>query len=116
MPSGQLPSGQLLSGQLLSDFKDRADNIIASCFQSNTKFINSMKESFEHYINQRQNKPAELIAKYVDSKLRAGNKEATEEELERLLDKIMVLFRFIHVSKRLDATLMCIYTLRPGIS
>ena len=29
-------------------------------------------------------------------KLRAGNKEATEEELERLLDKIMVLFRFIH--------------------
>lgn len=35
-------------------------------------------------------------AKYVDNKLRAGNKEATEEELERLLDKIMVLFRFIH--------------------
>jgi cullin-4 len=35
-------------------------------------------------------------AKFVDSKLRAGNKESTEEELERLLDKIMVLFRFIH--------------------
>ena len=35
-------------------------------------------------------------AKYVDNKLRAGNKEATEEELERLLDRIMVLFRFIH--------------------
>lgn len=32
----------------------------------------------------------------MDCKLRAGNKEATEEELERLLDKIMVLFRFIH--------------------
>ena len=31
----------------------------------------------------------------MDSKLRAGNKEATEEELEKLLDKIMVLFRFI---------------------
>lgn len=29
-------------------------------------------------------------------KLRAGNKEATEEELEQILDKIMVLFRFIH--------------------
>lgn len=37
-----------------------------------------------------------IPAKFVDSKLRAGNKEATEEELERLLDKIMVLFRFIH--------------------
>ncbi len=32
----------------------------------------------------------------MDSKLRMGNKEATEEELERLLDKIMVIFRFIH--------------------
>lgn len=36
------------------------------------------------------------LAKYVDLKLRAGNKEATEEELEQILDKIMVLFRFIH--------------------
>ena len=32
-------------------------------------------------------------AKYVDMKLRVGNKECSEEELERLLDKIMVLFR-----------------------
>ena len=37
-----------------------------------------------------------FTAKFVDGKLRAGNKEATEDELERLLDKIMVLFRFIH--------------------
>lgn len=82
--------------QNLLDFKDKLDNIIAVCFNKNEKFINVMKESFEYFINQRQNKPAEVIAKYVDFKLRAGNKESTEEELERLLDKIMVLFRFIH--------------------
>ncbi|XP_019616401.1 PREDICTED: cullin-4A-like isoform X2 [Branchiostoma belcheri] len=82
--------------QELLDFKDKVDNILQSCFSSNEKFINTMKESFETFINKRLNKPAELIAKYVDSKLRAGNKEATEEELERMLDKIMVLFRFIH--------------------
>ena len=35
-------------------------------------------------------------AKFVDGKLKSGNKEATEDELERLLDKIMVIFRFIH--------------------
>lgn len=40
-----------------------------------------------------------LPAKHVDSKLRAGNKEATDEELERILDKIMILFRFIHGEK-----------------
>lgn len=82
--------------QELLDFKDKMDNVVNVCFQKNEKFSNSLKEAFEHFINQRANKPAELIAKFVDSKLRAGNKEATEEELERLLDKIMVLFRFIH--------------------
>lgn len=82
--------------QELLDFKDQMDIVTHQCFQKNEKFVNSLKEAFEHFINQRPNKPAELIAKFVDSKLRLGNKEATEEELERLLDKIMVLFRFIH--------------------
>ena len=35
-----------------------------------------------------------VLAKFLDSKLRLGNKESTEEEMERMLDKIMVLFRF----------------------
>lgn len=82
--------------QELLDFKDKMDNIVNTCFLRNEKFGNSLKEAFEAFVNQRANKPAELIAKFVDMKLRAGNKEATEEELERLLDKIMVLFRFIH--------------------
>lgn len=82
--------------QELLDFKDKMDFVVHNCFSCNEKFGNSLKEAFEYFINQRMNKPAELIAKFVDSKLRLGNKEATEEELERLLDKIMVLFRFIH--------------------
>uniref|UniRef100_A0A8C5FLC4 Cullin 4A n=1 Tax=Gadus morhua TaxID=8049 RepID=A0A8C5FLC4_GADMO len=82
--------------QELLDYKDKMDNVVHTCFARNESFINSMKEAFEAFINKRPNKPAELIAKYVDSKLRAGNKEATEEELERILDKIMIIFRFIH--------------------
>lgn len=82
--------------QELLDFKDKMDAIVNTCFANTDKFMLTLKEAFEHFINQRQNKPAELIAKFVDGKLRAGNKEATEDELERLLDKIMVLFRFIH--------------------
>ena len=35
-------------------------------------------------------------AKFVDSQLRSGNKEWTDEEMERLLDRVLVLFRFIH--------------------
>merc|ERR1711981_74050 len=82
--------------QELLDFKEKLDAIMEQCFGGNEQFIVSMKEAFESFINVRQNKPAELIAKFVDSKLRAGNKEASEEELEKLLDKIMVVFRFIH--------------------
>ena len=37
-----------------------------------------------------------LLAKAVDAKLRAGNKEASEEELEKMLDRLLILFRFIH--------------------
>uniref|UniRef100_A0A8C1NPK5 Cullin-4B n=1 Tax=Cyprinus carpio TaxID=7962 RepID=A0A8C1NPK5_CYPCA len=82
--------------QELLDFKDKVDYIIDVCFMKNEKFVNGMKEAFETFINKRPNKPAELIAKYVDSKLRAGNKEATDEELEKMLDKIMIIFRFIY--------------------
>lgn len=82
--------------QDLLDFKDKLDHIVRNCFEHNERFVNALRDSFEYFVNQRTNKPAELIAKYVDLKLRAGNKEATEEELEQILDKIMVLFRFIH--------------------
>ena len=81
--------------QELLDFKEKLDETNV-CWNYNEKFLNALKDSFEHFINQRPNKPAELIAKYIDNKLRAGNKEASEEELDRILDKIMVLFRFIH--------------------
>ncbi|VDO94300.1 unnamed protein product [Soboliphyme baturini] len=82
--------------QELLDFKDKLDDITNNCFGRSELFLNATRDSFEFFINQRLNKPAELIAKFLDAKLRIGNKAATEEELERLMDKVMVLFRFIH--------------------
>lgn len=82
--------------QELLDFKEKLDVINEKCWGHNEKFTHALKDSFEQFINQRANKPAELIAKYIDNKLKAGNKEASEEELDKILDKIMVLFRFIH--------------------
>lgn len=77
-------------------FKQRMDRVVNECFQKQERFVYSLKEAFEYFINHRPNKPAELIAKYIDSKLKSGNKEATEDELEKMLDQILVLFRFIH--------------------
>ena len=42
-----------------------------------------------------QNRPAELVARFIDAKLRSGNKGTSEEELEDVLDKTMTLFRYI---------------------
>jgi cullin-4 len=82
--------------QDLLEFKERMDRVVEECFQKEEKFIYALKEAFENSINRRPNRPAELIAKYIDSKLKSGNKEASEDELEKMLDKILVLFRFIH--------------------
>ena len=46
---------------------------------------------------QRSNKPAELIAKFVDGELRAGSKASSPEELEHILDQALLLFRYISV-------------------
>jgi hypothetical protein len=45
-----------------SDLK-RSSFFQAESFSSNEQFIVSMKESFESFINVRQNKPAELVRK-----------------------------------------------------
>ncbi|KAJ3176145.1 Cullin-4B [Geranomyces variabilis] len=80
--------------QDLLNFRDRVIALIAASCDDRPAFHNAMKESFEVFINQRQNRPAELIAKFVDAQLKAG-KGVTDDELERGLDKALVLFRYI---------------------
>lgn len=76
--------------------KTKVDDILKQCFKGDGNFKDAAREGFEHFINQRPNKPAEMIAKFVDSKLKTGNKEVTEEELEILMDRLLILFRYIH--------------------
>jgi cullin-4 len=82
--------------QDLLDFKQQLDQLLEEAFNKSEPFTYALKEAFESFINSRANKPAELIAKYVDSKLKGGKKGLSEEELELVLDKVLILFRFIH--------------------
>eukprot|EP00026_Physarum_polycephalum_P002994 Phypoly_transcript_03003.p1 GENE.Phypoly_transcript_03003~~Phypoly_transcript_03003.p1 ORF type:complete len:794 (-),score=172.71 Phypoly_transcript_03003:221-2440(-) len=81
--------------QELLDFKARLDVMLEQAFSKNEQFTYTLKEAFEFFVNVRANKPAELIAKFIDARLRSGNKGTTEEETEHLLDKVMTLFRYI---------------------
>jgi hypothetical protein len=83
--------------ELLLSMKRRLDGVLEGSFHRNEAFGNSMKDAFEQFINQRHNKPAELIAKFLDAKLRTGVKGVSEEELEGTLDDALVLFRYIQV-------------------
>ncbi|OQV16221.1 Cullin-4A [Hypsibius exemplaris] len=78
------------------DLKSKTDDILQHCFRNQSIFKDAAREGFEHFINQRANKPAEMIAKFVDSKLKTGNKEVTEEQLDNLMDRLLILFRYIH--------------------
>lgn len=82
----------------LMAFKDKLDVFVETCFGSNEdkmKFAQAEKDSFDYFINTRGNKPAELIAKYMDARLRSANKEASDEQLDQLMNKVITLFRFI---------------------
>lgn len=57
-------------------------------------FKQTLKSSFEHFLNINQTSSAALMARYVDKKLR-GEKGASEIELEAVLDKVMLLFRYL---------------------
>lgn len=84
--------------QSLLDMKKKLDEVLEGCFQKNDVFASTIKEGFEHFINQRANKPAELIAKYIDLVMRGGSKAVGavgEDEVESTLDRALVLFRYI---------------------
>jgi cullin-4 len=76
-------------------FRKKMDNLASGPFASNKDFIQTIRESFEKFINKRHNKPAELIAKHIDALMRSG-KGVSEDESEDILDQCLALFRFIH--------------------
>ncbi|KAK3155280.1 hypothetical protein QOZ80_2BG0201170 [Eleusine coracana subsp. coracana] len=80
--------------QCLLNEKDKHDKIISVAFGNDKTFQNALNSSFEYFINLNNRSP-EFISLYVDDKLRKGLKGATEEDVEVILDKVMMLFRYL---------------------
>ncbi|XP_075643357.1 cullin-3A-like isoform X1 [Castanea sativa] len=100
--------------QRLLDLKDKYDKIISLAFNNDKTFQNALNSSFEYFINLNARSP-EFISLFVDDKLRKGLKGVSEEDVEVVLDKVMMLFRYLqekdvfekyykqHLAKRLLA-------------
>jgi cullin 3 len=80
--------------QCLLDEKDKYDKIITEAFNNDKTFQNSLNSSFEFFINLNARSP-EFISLFVDDKLRKGLKGVNEEDVEVVLDKVMMLFRYL---------------------
>ena len=78
----------------LISFQTSLDTIITQSFGSDFEFTKTSKDVFVLFINARQNKPAEMIAKFIDAKMRAGNRAMGDEELEKTFRSVLTLFRY----------------------
>ncbi|KAJ0667331.1 putative cullin protein, neddylation [Helianthus annuus] len=80
--------------QRLLDERDKHDKIINLAFNNDKMFQNAVNSSFEYFINLNTRSP-EFISLFVDDKLRKGLKGVSEEDVEIVLDKVMMLFRYL---------------------
>lgn len=80
--------------QRLLDERDKYDKIINTAFGNDKTFQNALNSSFEYFINLNARSP-EFISLFVDDKLRKGLKGITDVDVEVILDKVMMLFRYL---------------------
>ena len=79
----------------LITFKASMDEVLLKSFDSEDLFSKALRDQFASFINSRGDVPAEMMAKYIDSVLRSGNKKFNEDDLEIQMTRLMDIFRFI---------------------
>ncbi|KAL1551018.1 Cullin-3A [Salvia divinorum] len=80
--------------ETLLEKRDKYDKIISSAFSNDKTFQNALSSSFEYFINLNPRSP-EYISLFVDDKLRKGLKGVKDDDVELILDKVMILFRYL---------------------
>ncbi|XP_029656963.2 cullin-3-like [Octopus sinensis] len=80
--------------QSLLDLKDRFDHFLHESFNDDKQFKQVISGDFEYFINLNTRSP-EYLSLFIDDKLKKGVKGMSEQEIENVLDKSMVLFRFL---------------------
>ncbi|KAF5287723.1 hypothetical protein FQA39_LY15743 [Lamprigera yunnana] len=90
----QPPTNAITFVQSLLDLKDRFDHFLINSFASDKIFKQMIASDFEHFLNLNPKSP-EYLSLFIDDKLKKGVKGMSEQDIEQVLDKSMVLFRFL---------------------
>jgi cullin 3 len=80
--------------QKLLDLKDRFDLFLVKSFNNDKEILKMIAKDFEYFLNLNPRSP-EYLSLFIDDKLKRGAKGMTETELEQVLEKTMVLFRYL---------------------
>uniref|UniRef100_A0A061S151 Cullin 3 n=1 Tax=Tetraselmis sp. GSL018 TaxID=582737 RepID=A0A061S151_9CHLO len=78
----------------LLEFRDKYEHIIRECFKGNKEFTITMNQAFEHFVNLNPRCP-EYLSLFMDDKLRQGTKGQVEDDTEMLMDRTIIIFRFL---------------------
>jgi len=78
----------------LLQLRDKYQRVIENAFESDKQFTNALNQAFENFMNLNAHSP-EYISLFVDDQLRKGMKGTSEEEVEQVLDKVVMLFRYL---------------------
>lgn len=80
--------------QSLLDLKDKMDLFLIKSFNNERIFKHMIASDFESFLNLNKKSP-EYLSLFIDDKLKKGVKGMTEQDIETVLDKTMVLFRYL---------------------
>merc|ERR1719433_2221195 len=80
--------------QNLLDLKDRFDKFLLGSFSNDPYFKKVIQGDFEYFLNINTRSP-EFLSLFIDDKLKKGVKGLSDAEVEQVLDKAMILFRFL---------------------
>lgn len=80
--------------QSLLDLKERFDLFLRNSFNEDKLFKQRINSDFEFFVNLNPRTP-EYLSLFIDDKLKKGVKGLSEQEIDHVLDKSMVLFRYL---------------------
>jgi len=80
--------------QNLLELKDRFDNFLNNSFSNDKFFKQVISGDFEFFLNLNTRSP-EFLSLFIDDKLKKGVRGLSDVEVEQVLDKSMILFRFL---------------------
>lgn len=78
----------------LVTFLEMMEMVLNVAFGGQEAYRTVLKTTFEYFLNLKQNRPAELLARFVDKKMK-GEKGLLDTETDALLEKSMSIFRYL---------------------